>query len=93
MYRHFPWREALIEALYRTEVEKLAAAEKNFAETMAPSEALRAWMLMFVDDIATKKILAPALNTLVGGHSKVFEASHTQIWEAIRALRQRIRAC
>jgi AcrR family transcriptional regulator len=93
LYRHFPSREALIEAVYRTEVEKLAAAEKNFAETMAPSEALRAWMLMFVDDIATKKILAPALNTLVGGHSKVFEASHTQIWEAIRALRQRIRAC
>jgi hypothetical protein len=40
-------------------------------------------MLLLVDDIATKKIMAPALNTLVGGHSKVFEASHTQIWEAI----------
>jgi AcrR family transcriptional regulator len=89
LYRHFPSREALIEAVYRTEVEKLAAAEKNFAETMAPSEALRAWMLLFVDYIATKKIIAPALNTLLGGPSKVFEASHTQIWEAIRALVKR----
>ena len=89
LYRHFPSREALIEAVYRTEVEKLAAAERNFAETMPPIEALRAWMLLFVDYIATKKIIAPALNTLVGGHSKVFEASYGQIWEAIRALVKR----
>src|ERR1700735_5592852 len=89
LYRHFPSREALIEAVYRTEVEKLAAAEQNFAETMAPLEALRAWMLLFVDYIATKKIIAPALNTLVGGHSKVFEASYTQIWGAIRGLVKR----
>ena len=89
LYRHFPSREALIEAVYRTEVEKLAAAERKFAETMPPIEALRAWMLLFVDYIATKKIIAPALNTLVGGRSKVFEASYNQIWEAIRALVKR----
>jgi AcrR family transcriptional regulator len=89
LYRHFPSREALIEAVYRTEVEKLAAAERNFAETMPPIEALRAWMLLFVDYIATKKIIAPALNTLLGGHSKVVEASHTQVWDAIRALVKR----
>jgi AcrR family transcriptional regulator len=89
LYRHFPSREALIEAVYRTEVEKLAASERSFAETMPPIEALRSWMLLFVDYIATKKIIAPALNTLVGGHSKVFEASYSQIWEAIRALVRR----
>ena len=89
LYRHFPSREALIEAVYRTEVEKLAAAERSFADTMAPIEALRSWMLLFVDYIATKKIIAPALNTLLGGHSKVVEASHNQIWEAIRALVKR----
>ena len=89
LYRHFPSRDELLEAVYRTEVEKLAAAEQKFAETMPPIEALRAWMLLFVDYIATKKIIAPALNTLVGGPSKVFEASHAQIWEAIRALVKR----
>jgi AcrR family transcriptional regulator len=89
LYRHFPTREALIEAVYRTGVEKLAAAERNFAETMPPVEALRAWMLLFVDHIATKKIIAPALNTPAGGHSKVFEASYNQIWEVIRALVKR----
>src|SRR5215831_20812970 len=70
LYRHFPTRDALIEAVYRTEVEKLAAAERKLAETMPPIEALRAWMLMFVDHIATKQIIAPALKSLVGGSSK-----------------------
>src|SRR5919109_1575112 len=64
LYRHFPTRDSLIESVYRTEVEKLAAAERKFAQTMAPIEALRAWMLLFIDYIATKKIIAPALNTL-----------------------------
>src|SRR5271170_3340332 len=47
LYRHFPTREGLIEGVYRTEVEKLAAAEQKFAATMPPLEALRAWMLLF----------------------------------------------
>ena len=59
LYRHFPTRDALIEAVYRTEVEKLAAAERKFAGSMPPIEALRAWMLLFVDHIATKQIIGP----------------------------------
>ena len=89
LYRHFPSREALIEAVYRTEVEKLAAAERNFAETMPPIEALRAWMLLFVDYIATKKIISAALDTLVGDPKRVFGASYNQVWDAMRALVKR----
>ena len=89
LYRHFPTRDALLEAVYRTEVEKLAAAERNFAASLPPIEALRAWMLLFVDLIATKRIIAPALNTRAGGSAKVFEASHGQTWDAIRALVKR----
>jgi len=86
LYRHFPTRGALIEAVYRTEVERLAAAERKFAETMSPVEALRAWMLLFVDYIAAKHIIAPALNTVVGGPSKLYEGSRAQIQGAIEAL-------
>ena len=89
LYRHFPTRDALIEAVYRTEVEKLAAAEKKFSETMRPIEALRAWMLLFVDYIATKQIIAPALNTLVGGPSKLYEGSRGLIQGAIDAMVKR----
>jgi len=89
LYRHFPTRDALLEAVYRTEVEKLAAAERKLAQGMPPIEALRAWMLLFVDYIATKQIIAPALNTLVGGPSKVYEASRAQIAGAIHSLVER----
>jgi AcrR family transcriptional regulator len=89
LYRHFPTRDSLLEAVYRTEVEKLAAAERQFAHSMPPVEALRAWMLLFVDYIATKQIIAPALNNIVGGPSKLFESTSTQIKGAIKALVER----
>ncbi|HLX86676.1 MAG TPA: TetR/AcrR family transcriptional regulator [Terriglobales bacterium] len=89
LYRHFPTRDALIEAVYRSEVEKLAAAERKFSETMPPVAALRAWMLLFVDYIAAKHIIAPALNTFVGGPSKLYEGSRAQIQGAIDALVKR----
>jgi AcrR family transcriptional regulator len=89
LYRHFPTRDALIEAVYRSEVEKLAAAERKFAEAMPPIEALRAWMLLFVDYIATKQIIAPALNTFVGGPSKLYEGSRSRIQGAIDGLVKR----
>lgn len=89
LYRHFPTRDALLEAVYRTEVEKLAAAQREFAESMPPVEALRAWMLLFVDYIATKHLIAPALNSIVGGPSKLFEASGHQIKGAINSLVER----
>jgi AcrR family transcriptional regulator len=89
LYRHFPTRDSLLEAVYRTEVEKLAAAERKFAQTMPPIESLRAWMLLFVDYIAAKHIIAPALNTMVGGPSKLYEASRDQLSGAIDALVKR----
>jgi len=89
LYRHFPAREELLQAVYRSELEKLAAAEQKFAQTMPPIEALRAWLLLFVDGIATKQLIAPAVNTLVGDPKKVFEASYAQVHEAIRALVKR----
>ena len=89
LYRHFPTREELLQAVYRSELEKLAAAEPKLAETMTPIAALRAWLLLFVDAIAAKELIAPALNTLVGDHKKMFEASYAQTLEAIRSLVKR----
>lgn len=89
LYRHFPTRDALLEAVYRTEVEKLALAGQELALKLSPPEALRAWLLLFVDYIAAKKIIAPALSTLVQCHPKVVEASRTQIHGAMRFLVQR----
>ena len=76
-------------AVYRSEMEKLAAAERTLADTLPPVEALRAWLLLFVDAVETKQIIAPVLNTLVGDPKKALEASHAQIHEALRALVKR----
>jgi AcrR family transcriptional regulator len=89
LYRHFPTRDALIEAVYRSEVEKLAKAEHSFAAEMPPLEALRAWMLLFVDHVAAKHIIAPALNTVVGGPSRLFEGSRGEIHGAMDRLVKR----
>ncbi len=89
LYRHFPTREELLVAVYRSEMEKLAAAERTLADNKSPVEALRAWLLLFVDAVETKHIIAPVLNTLVGDPKKVFESSHAQIHDALRALVKR----
>jgi AcrR family transcriptional regulator len=89
LYRHFPTREELLQAVYRSGLEKLAAAEQKLAQTMPPIEALRAWLLLFVDGIAAKQLIAPAVNTLVGDPKKVFEASYTRVHDALRALVKR----
>jgi hypothetical protein len=56
---------------------------------LTPVEALRASLLLFVDAVETKNIIAPVLNTLVGDPKKVFEASNAQIHEALRTLVKR----
>jgi AcrR family transcriptional regulator len=89
LYRHFPTRDALIEAVYRSEVEKLAAAARKLAETMPPIDALRAWMLLLVDYIAAKHIIAPALNSIVGGPARLYEGSRSLIQGAIDELVRR----
>ena len=65
------------------------ARQRKYAETMPPIEALRAWMLLFVDHIAAKRIIASALNAVAGGPSRLYESSRDQIQEAIEALVER----
>lgn len=89
LYRHFPTREELLKSVYETEMEKLAAAARKFSEAMPPIEALRAWMLLFVDYVAEKLLIAPAVNTLLGDPKKVFEASYAQVNRAIDSLVKR----
>ena len=89
LYRHFPSRDALIEAVYQSEVENLAAAARKLAVQKPPLDALRAWMLLFVDHIAAKQIIAPALNSIVGGPSRLYEGSRDQMQGAIDLLVKR----
>ena len=89
LYRHFPTRDALIEAVYRSEVEKLAAAARGFIAAMSPMEALRAWLLLFVDYVAAKHIIAPALNSVTGGPSRLYAGSRSLVHRAMEELVKR----
>ena len=83
LYRHFATREQLLVAVYESEMERLADAQQSLTHSLPPAEALRAWLLLFVDAVETKLIIAPVLNTLIGDPKKVFEASYSRIHQAI----------
>jgi AcrR family transcriptional regulator len=92
LYRHFPTRDAIVSAVYRREVEQLGSAATRLLETLPPAEALRAWMELFVEYIATKKLIAAALNALVGGPAELFASSVTRISDAVALLVERAEA-
>ena len=89
LYRHFPTRDDLLAAVYITEVERLAQAQKELSAELPPIEALRAWLLVFIEYIAAKKIIASALDAMAGGPSRVFQQSTRIMEEAANALASR----
>jgi AcrR family transcriptional regulator len=89
LYRHFPTRDDLLAAVYISEVEKLAESQRKFSAELPPIEALRAWMSVFIDYIAAKKIIAPALNAMAGGPSQIYQQTTRVMEEAANALASR----
>ena len=89
LYRHFPTREAVVEAVYRREVEQLAEAVPQLLETLPAGEALHKWMHLFVDYIATKRLIAPALGAAAGRTSTLHATSAELITHAISTLVKR----
>ncbi len=89
LYRHFPTRDDIIAAVYRREVTQLADAAKRLLETRPAGEALHEWLRLFVDYIATKKVIAPALASMTGGTSALYESSIDLMKGAIADLVER----
>ena len=86
LYRHFPTRDALVAAVYRNETEQLIVAATHLAETHPPVMALREWLLLFVDYIATKHGMSEVLNSIVGGTSDLYSASTAEVKQAMATL-------
>ena len=86
LYRHFPTRDAIVEAVYRREVEQLAGAAENLLASLSAGDALQAWMRLCIDYVATKKVMAPALAATVGGGCELRESSVTRIIDAMLLL-------
>ena len=93
LYRHFPTREALYEAVYRREVEQLVELGKHLVETkIAPVEALRRWLRAGVEFMATKKGMAAALATAARGSPELVAYSLNRLTSAMEELLQRAAA-
>jgi AcrR family transcriptional regulator len=86
LYRHFPTREAVVEAVYRREVEQLSEAVPQLLASHSPAEALHRWMHLFIDYIATKRIIAPSLGPKTGPSSNLYATSAELIGNALSTL-------
>lgn len=86
LYRHFPTREALVEAVYRNELDRLCDAADDLLARMPADQALRAWMDRFVDYMVTKRHMADALRAVVASGGTPFAHSRERMGAAVGRL-------
>jgi AcrR family transcriptional regulator len=86
LYRHFPTRDALNEAVYRNEVETLCDTVGPLLAAHPADEALRAWMHGFAAYVAKKRGMAAALKSALGADNELFTYSRQRLTDAIVTL-------
>jgi AcrR family transcriptional regulator len=89
LYRHFPTREALFEAVYRREVQQLGELAEALKSEAEPVDALRRWLRSNVEFIATKKGMLAALALAVHGSSELYAHTFDRLTKAVGALLDR----
>jgi AcrR family transcriptional regulator len=89
LYRHFPTREALFEAVYRREVEQLGELAEQLKNEAAPVDALRRWLRSNVEFVATKKGMSAALALAAHSSSDLSAYSFDRLTKAVGALLDR----
>ena len=92
LYRHFPTREALFEAVYRREVEQLVELAEQLKTDSAPLHALRQWMRANIAFIATKKGMSAALALAAHSSANLSAYSLDRLGQALAGLLQRAAA-
>ncbi len=86
LYRHFPTREALIEAAYRNELTRLCEAADDLLHDLPTDVALRTWMDRFVDYMTTKRGMADALRAVIASGGDPYAHSRDRLTTAIATL-------
>lgn len=92
LYRHFPTREDLFEAVYRREVEQLSELAEQLKNASDPVDALRRWLRSGVEFVATKKGMVAALALAVQSGSELHAFSFERLTKAIGSLLDRAAA-
>jgi AcrR family transcriptional regulator len=91
LYRHFPTRQALLEATYLEEVEALCASAEELSD-LEPWDAFVGWLRRFAEYASTKKALSAELLATIGMQSELFAQCHTAIFAAGGPLLERAQA-
>jgi AcrR family transcriptional regulator len=81
LYRHFPTREALVDAVYRDQVQRLTGGAHELLATHPPAEALRRWMDLFAEWVATKRGMLGTLLAMI----EAGEIPHAQTRAVLRS--------
>lgn len=88
LYRHFPTRQELLEAVYVGELEAICHSADELAE-LPPWDALVSWLHEFVGYLATKRALATELLNYMAPDADVFRSCRTELYTAGAALLER----
>ncbi|MDF0529390.1 TetR/AcrR family transcriptional regulator [Tsukamurella sp. 8F] len=83
LYRHFPTREALVEAVYRDQVARLVAGSRELLSHKPPAAALRAWMDLFGEWVATKNGMVDTLVAMIKSGDIPHGQTRTELLTAI----------
>lgn len=86
LYRHFPTREALVDAAYRNELARLCDSVDDLLDDLPPDKALRTWMDRFVEYMGTKRGMGEALRALIASGGDPFSQSRDRLIGALRTL-------
>lgn len=89
LYRHFPTREALFEAVYRREVDQLSELADELLDEASPVDAIRSWLRANVELVATKKGMLAALALAAHGPQELYAYSFDRLTNAIGKLLDR----
>lgn len=86
LYRNFPTRDAVVEAVYRREVQQMADAATGLLDEMSPGDALHEWMRRSLEFVATKKGMASALGSMVNAGSDLYAFSIELLTQSVSQL-------
>jgi AcrR family transcriptional regulator len=86
IYRHFPTREALIEAAYRSELDAVCEAAPELLRSLPPDRALRGWMDRFMDYVSTKVGMSEAIKVVVTAGGNPYAESRERLGAAMALL-------
>jgi AcrR family transcriptional regulator len=86
LYRHFPTREALVEAVYRSELAAVCASVEDLLAEHEPAEALRAWMDRYADFVTTKRGMAETFRAMVADGTVARAETRAAIDDAVGTL-------